>query len=216
MAITFYYGSGSPFSWFVWLALAHKQLPYQLQLLSLQNGDLKTPEYRAIHPRGKVPALVDDGVVFRESIAIVEYLEDRYPDIPLFPLQLAQKAIVRRLVQEAHGYLYPPLRRLMEKTLMRGEALITPADQVVIDSAIWDLRKELDYFENEIAGEFLCGSLSVADFALYPLLALLKRICAKFPEHNDSLSMGPKMTDFMRHIEQLPYFDNTYPPHWKG
>jgi glutathione S-transferase len=215
MPITFYAGSGSPFAWLVWLALEHKRLPYQLKLLSLQNGDLKTPEYLVIHPRGKVPALIADGFAFRESIAIVEYLEDRYPDMPLFPFQPAQKAIARRLVQEAHGYLYPPLRRLMETTLMRREILPTPADQAVIDSAIPDLRKELDYFESEIAGEFLCGLLSVADFALYPLLALLKRICAKFPEHNDSLSMGPKMTAFMQHIEQLPYFDNTYPPHWK-
>ncbi len=40
MAITFYYGSGSPFSWNVWLALEHKQLRYELKLMSLQGGDL--------------------------------------------------------------------------------------------------------------------------------------------------------------------------------
>ena len=67
MAITFYYGSGSPFAWKVWLLLEHKQLSYELKLMSLQNGDLKKPEYLAINPRGKVPTLIatgkDKGVV---------------------------------------------------------------------------------------------------------------------------------------------------------
>ncbi len=85
MAITFYYGSGSPFAWRVWLALEHKQLPYELKLMSLQNGELKKAEFLAINPRGKVPVLVDEGWVIRESAVILEYLEERYPDRPIFP-----------------------------------------------------------------------------------------------------------------------------------
>ena len=51
MTIRFYYGSGSPFSWKVWLALEHKQLSYNFNVLSLQQGEQKTPEYLAINPR---------------------------------------------------------------------------------------------------------------------------------------------------------------------
>jgi glutathione S-transferase len=67
MTITFYYGSGSPFAWYVWLVLEHKQLPYELKLMSLLGADLKTPDYLAMNPHGKVPVLVDDGFVLSES-----------------------------------------------------------------------------------------------------------------------------------------------------
>ena len=61
MAITFYAGSGSPYAWRVWLALEHKQLPYDLKMLSFSNREHRAPEYLAINPRGKVPALVEIG-----------------------------------------------------------------------------------------------------------------------------------------------------------
>ncbi|MGD0960101.1 MAG: glutathione S-transferase family protein [Methylomonas sp.] len=85
MSIQFYYGSGSPFAWTVWLALEHKQLPYEFKLMSFQSGDLKQAAYLAINPRGKVPVLIDDNFNLWETSAIVEYLEDRYPDTPVFP-----------------------------------------------------------------------------------------------------------------------------------
>jgi glutathione S-transferase len=59
MSITFFYGSGSPFAWKVWLALEHKELPYEKKMLSFQAGDMNKPEYLALNPRAKVPALVD-------------------------------------------------------------------------------------------------------------------------------------------------------------
>ena len=61
MALTFYYASGSPYAWRVWLALEHKAVPYELKQLSFDAGDLKTPEFRGLNPRQKVPVIVDDG-----------------------------------------------------------------------------------------------------------------------------------------------------------
>ena len=106
MALTFYYGSGSPFAWRVWLALEYKQLSYEHRLMSFSAGDLKKPEFAAVNPRYKVPAIVDDGFALYESQAIVEYLEERYPAPPsLFPGDLRNRALVRRIVQEADQYL---------------------------------------------------------------------------------------------------------------
>ena len=79
MAITFYWGSGSPPSWRVALALEHKTLPYESRLLSFSGGEHKSKEFLAVNPRGKVPAIVDDGFALWESSAIVEYLDQRYP-----------------------------------------------------------------------------------------------------------------------------------------
>jgi glutathione S-transferase len=73
VTITFYYLSGSPFSWKVWLSLERKQIPYELRVLSANAGDLMAPEFLTINSRGKVPAIVDDGFALNESLAIVEY-----------------------------------------------------------------------------------------------------------------------------------------------
>ena len=213
MNIKFSYGSGSPFAWNVWLVLEHKQLPYQFNLRSLQNGELKHPDFLAINPHGKVPALIDDDFTLWETSAIVEYLEDNYPEQPLFPGNPKQRAIVRRLSAEAHSYLYPPLRRLMEQTLFSSDG---SGDPVIIAEAMKDLSHELDYFENILVEDYFTGALSAADFAIYPLLALYRRIHQRLPQLDSGSLIGPKLTGFMQRIEQLPYFLKTYPPHWKA
>ena len=92
MALTFYYGSGSPYSWCVWLALEHKQIAYELKTMSFSAGDLRKPEYLAINPRQKVPAIVDAGFALYESVAIVEYLDEQYAGPKLFPGDVRQRA----------------------------------------------------------------------------------------------------------------------------
>ncbi len=97
MALTFYNASGSPYGWRVWLALEHKGLPYELKMLSFDKGDLKTPEFRALNPRGRVPVIVDDGFALFESAAIVEFLEDKQPGDPrLFSATLRERALQRQ------------------------------------------------------------------------------------------------------------------------
>jgi glutathione S-transferase len=213
MTITFYYGSGSPFSWKVWLALEHKQLPYDLKLLSLQQGEQKSPEYLALNPRGKVPLLLDDGCAIRDSAAIVEYLEERYPHHALLPRYLHERAVVRGIVAEANQYLYPATRRLLEQTLFRPEG---GGDAAEIALAMKDVQHELSYIETALDGEYFARSLSLADITVYPMLALLKRFHEKQPQHQAGSLLAPKLAAFMAGIERLPYFAKTYPPHWKG
>ena len=66
MAVRFYYASGSPYAWRVWLALERKGIPYHRKTLSFSDGDLKTQEYGALNPRRRVPVLVDDDFVLAE------------------------------------------------------------------------------------------------------------------------------------------------------
>ena len=54
MSLTFYFGSGSPYAWKVWLALEHKGIPFVAKRLSFDNNDTKTPEFLAINPRGRM------------------------------------------------------------------------------------------------------------------------------------------------------------------
>ncbi|MBY0399122.1 glutathione S-transferase, partial [Myxococcota bacterium] len=68
----------------VWLA-EELGLPYRLQTLAMFSDEMKTPEYLAIHPLGKVPAIDDGGFVLWETTAILSYLIGRYSDGTLLP-----------------------------------------------------------------------------------------------------------------------------------
>ncbi len=213
MNTKFYYGSGSPFSWAVWLVLEHKQIAYELIVMSLQSGELKEADFLSINPHGKVPVIVDADFSLWESLAIIEYLEERYPEYSVFPSNIRERAVARRIAAETHTYLYPALRRLLELTLFRSSGNGNPAE---IKLSLKDLGEQLDYFENQLQSQYCVSDLSLADFTLYPLLALIKRLEAKQPQHSVTALIGPKLTTFMQNIEQLTYFDKTTPPHWKG
>jgi glutathione S-transferase len=117
MALTLHYASGSPYAWRVWLAVEHKGIPYELKLLSFDKGDLATPTFRALNPRGRVPALEDDGFALYESAAIVEYLEDKHPGEPrLFASDIRERALQRRMVREADQYFADALERARART----------------------------------------------------------------------------------------------------
>ena len=103
MTITLHAMSGSPFSWKVALALEYKQLNYELCWLSADAGDLKRPEFAALNPRRRAPVLTDGNVALYESSAIVQYLEDAYPEPTLFPGDLATRALTYRLLAEVDG-----------------------------------------------------------------------------------------------------------------
>ena len=77
------------------IVLAEKGLQYEKVTIDLTKGEQKTPEYLAINPYGKVPALQDNGTTVYESTVIMEYLNDAYPDPALLPADLGQRARAR-------------------------------------------------------------------------------------------------------------------------
>ncbi len=81
MARTLFYTARSPFARKVRIVLREKNLPFQLVEVDLAN---RSPEFVQISPLGKVPVLVDeDGTTLFDSTVMLEYLDDRYPAIPM-------------------------------------------------------------------------------------------------------------------------------------
>src|SRR5690348_1706672 len=79
------------------LALTEKSLPFDMQVEKVWE---RHDEFLALNPAGEVPVLVEeDGTAIADSVAIVEYLEDTYPEKPLLGLTPAARAEVRRLSQ---------------------------------------------------------------------------------------------------------------------
>ena len=214
MTLTFYAASGSPFAWKVWLALEHKKLAYELKVLSSSAGDLRKPEYAAINPRMKVPAIVvDGGFSLYESSSIVEYLQERYPEgSSLLPSDVQRRAIARRLAAEADAYLYPAATRLYRQTVFRREG---EGDMKEIAAAKGELGLELERVERAMSDGWLVDAPSIADFAVYPMIAGVRRFGDKQPQHSMSAQFGPRTRAWMTRVEALPYFDTCYPPHWR-
>jgi glutathione S-transferase len=216
MSLEFYYLSGSPFAWKVWLALEHKQISYTLRLLSVDAGDLRTPAYRAINPHGKVPAIVHDGFVLYESSAIVEYLEEAFPDsgAPLWPADPRLRALGRQIAAEAEGFLYPPIRQVFEQLVLRQGGA---PDEAVLTKARAIAGKKMAVLEQALRGHFFLGDQpTLADYAVYPLTALLVRLGTRRPDLDLAGAIPPGLADWRTRVEALPYLDTTWPPHWRG
>jgi glutathione S-transferase len=209
--LTFYGGSGSPFAWRVWLVLEHKQIDYELRMLSFSAGDLRKPEYLAINPRGKVPTIVDDGLALRESAAIVEYLEERYPERPVMPRDPRERAHVRRLIREADEYLGVGMDQLVDQIFFQPDKSKRDAKAIAEGRELCQV--ELARLEDELHGAFLGGEQpNAADYTVYPMVALLGRLEMR---HEPMFELGPKTQAWKKRIEALPYYARTYPPHWK-
>ena len=97
MSITLYSYYRSSAAYRVRIALNLKGINYQLHALNLLSGEEKAAPYTDVNPQGLVPVLEHDGHHFSQSMAILEYLEERYPHPPLLPVGVADRAWVRSL-----------------------------------------------------------------------------------------------------------------------
>jgi glutathione S-transferase len=211
--------SGSPYVWRVMLTLEAKEIAYTSRLLQASLGEHKTPEFLALSPRGKVPALRDGDFVVYESIAIMQYLEAKYPARPLFGRNAQETATIWRVISEFSSYLEPQLFRV-DVLLLTGKSQEAAAE---VRAALPGVLTELDKLEASLAhGPWLLGAdTTAADITVYPFVKLLMRGAEK--EAAVELGIGssslhqryPRLATWMKHVEQLPGYERTYPPHWR-
>ena len=214
MAITLYYGSGSPYAWRVQLALEAKRLPYERRVLSFSAGDTRKPEFVRLNPRHRVPTIVDDGFVLYESNAIVEYLDEVYASqgTRLFPGDARTRATVRRIVSEVDGYTTEAVDALIEELLYKkAEA----RDAAKLERARAAVAEEFAFLTRYLEGDFLAGPISAADFALYPYVKFMDRCRQRVPTFDAASLLPPALAAWKARIEALPYVADTFPPHWR-
>ena len=89
------------------IALGYKKLAYEPVFVNILEGEQKKAEYRALNPIGHVPTLTIDGVSYVESVAIIELLEELYPDPALLPKTPHARAKVRELVETINAGIQP-------------------------------------------------------------------------------------------------------------
>jgi maleylpyruvate isomerase len=151
--------------------LTAEHLPHHLR-----KGEQCTPAYLAINPQGLVPALENEtGAVLTQSLAIIEWLDDIYPDPRLLPQNPLERAKVRAFAMAIACDIHP-VQNL--KVLARLRQLGVPEEQVT-EWAAWANREGLSACEKLIAeekGPFCFGAApTLADLCLVPQLANARR-----------------------------------------
>ena len=101
----------SPNSRRVWVALIEKNLPFELVEIHL-DGDHLQPEFIAMNPFHRIPVLVDDDFTVVESLAILDYLERKYPEPAMLPKEPKDLAVVRMVEMVTVNELMPGLSPL--------------------------------------------------------------------------------------------------------
>ncbi len=100
------------------VAMALKGLTAEEIPIDLDRGEQDDPAFRAINPQGALPALIEDGLPpLTQSLAILEYFEERYPEPPLLPSDLRGRARVRSLAAaiacDSHPLIVPRVRNYL-------------------------------------------------------------------------------------------------------
>ena len=219
MAIELYWGSGSPFAWRVMLMLEVKGLAYESKRLEFSKGENKAPAYLRLNPRGKVPTLKDGEFVLYESLAIMSYLDRKYPEPPLFGKTPEETGLIWRALAECESYLVPAGDKVV-RPIFFGKGLDNVEE---IQKAAQTLRHELKMIEERLGNSqwLVSATISAADIGVFPLVQLLLRAASK--EAARPLNLGllpfaqafPNMARWVQRIEALPNYQRTYPPHWR-
>jgi glutathione S-transferase len=132
-------------------------------------GGLKSADYLAINPLGKVPCLVTDDAVIPESEVICEFLEDSFPSPTLRPVDPEARARTRLLSRMADLYIGGALTKLF------GQMRFKTRDAAITDAAFVELETAFDRIAHFLEGpDYAVGHrLSLADCTLVPLLFLI-------------------------------------------
>jgi glutathione S-transferase len=219
MAITVHWGSGSCPSWRVLLALELKRLPYTSHRIEFSRREHKAPEMLALNPRGRVPVLEDGGFALYESLAILAYLDAKYPEPPLLGRTPEQVGLIWRLVAECVFYFEPAVDGVCVP-IYDGSAKQS-ADAVRAAAAT--VREEIARVEQRLErGPWLAGEqVTAADVAYVPMFGHLHRAAGKPIAAELDLGLvpiashAPRTAEWWKRVQSLPGYDRTYPPHWR-
>lgn len=106
--LTLYDYYRSTASYRVRIALNLKNLTYEKKSIHLLEGEQRLPDYLAINPQGLVPVLqLEDGTTLSQSLAIIDYLDETFPNPPLLPVNPLEKAQVRSLALTVACDIHP-------------------------------------------------------------------------------------------------------------
>lgn len=209
MALQLYSYWRSSAAYRVRIALNHKGLPFEVvpKHLLRDGGEQLKPDYLAINPEGRVPALADGAHVISQSLAICEYLEETHPEPPLLPGSALDRAAIRAMAQVVACDIHP-LNNLSVLGYLRSQLA---ADDAAVNRwvAHW-IQRGFAALEQRVAqapndGRHCYGStVTLADACLVPQMFNARRFKVETAAY-------PKLVAICAHLESLPAFSAARP-----
>lgn len=192
--ITLFDNAFSPFARKVRMVLTHKGLPFETIDGLAPDGHAALA---AVNPRVEVPVLRDDGLVVVNSPHIVAYLEHRYPERPVYPAEPRARAEALRWERIADTLLDAIVHDASNGGFGFPPGTMPPG---LLDAARADLAPVYDELERTLDGrEFVCGSLSIADLALFPHLTAVRFLDVSFDG-----TTHPRLLDWYKRLRRHP------------
>lgn len=164
LMLKFYYNRISANARRVWVALLEKKIPFEPILINL-DGDQFQPDFTAINPLQRVPVVIDDGFRVIESLAILDYLEAKYPSPSLMPKDIQAYATVRIVEMAALNELQPatiPLSKPLVGLEVEPQKLEAAKQRIVAVLQFYEsLLGDAPYFAGEqlTLAEVVAGTL---------------------------------------------------------
>jgi glutathione S-transferase len=185
MAIDLYWGSSSAYCWRVLLALEHKGLAYNSHPLKFDRQEHKAPLMLAMNPRGQLPVLRDGDYVVFESVAILYYLDRKYPDPPIFGRSPEEGGVIMRVICEYQAYAEPSLMQIVSNMLYGREPVLADGMAASMSEAMHRAASEARTIERRLAqSDWVVGeSFSATDMVIYPDIRLLLRALQRPAAH---------------------------------
>jgi glutathione S-transferase len=173
MPVTLYIANKAYSSWSLrpWLLMATLGIPFEEVTIPMARPDSKKKMLKH-SPSGKMPALKDGDVLAYESIAVIEYIAEKYPQKNIWPKNKAARALARSLCAEMHAGFQPLrqhcptiFRRPVKARELTPEAL---QDVARLETIFASTRKSYGR-----GGPFLFGKFSAADAMFAPIITRL-------------------------------------------
>ena len=199
---TLYIGNKNYSSWSMrpWVLLTQAGIPFQEHLVRFDSfeGDSRFKnEVRKVNPAGRVPVLVDDGLAIWDSLAIAEYVAEKFPDLALWPRDAKARAQARSVVAEMHsgfGALRSHCPMNIEASLPQVGALLW-RDQAAVRADVQRICEMWTGLLERSGGPMLFGEFSIADAFYAPVCMRLR---------NYALPVPGAVTDYIRRVCALP------------
>jgi glutathione S-transferase len=185
------------------IALREKGLACEEIEVNVYRGEGRDPKFLRLNPFGQIPVLEDGDLVIAESIAILEYLEERHPAPALLPSDPAERALVRQLMLWSSDYLPPAWKVWMAPMFAPDD----PIDEVAVRRARDDIAAHLDVLESRLHGRtWLVGSYSLADICYAPIVTVFDRVSL-----GDLIESRPAVAAWVQRLDARPAVRDTAP-----
>jgi len=181
----------------------HLDLPLDLKLIDLQQGEQRTPEFLNLNPTGRTPVLQDGDFILWESTAIMQYLAGQVPN-SLFPDDARTRAEIWRWQSWDLAHWIPGCQPLQFENFVKPLLQLGDPDPQVVQRATEIFHKEAIVLNAHLAKhEFLVNNtLTLADFSVAS--ALTYAVPGRFPLDNYA-----HIRTWYDRIEQLPAWQKT-------